>query len=133
MRIAIPSSKSPARRSFLSNRGRNPTANPRLMPKQRPGRAHERHYGGSAPKDQQCWGSAISRSRDESLGGIKHRAIREIGTRVGRLLSDRGTGAGRVLSGKRADDHYGGTQGTSPGERDKRHRLRVRSGTGGAV
>ena len=65
----------------------------------RPRSSHERHHGEPAPKDQQCRRSPIRRPHDEGLGRIEHRTIREIGARVGRLLSDCGAGVGRVLSG----------------------------------
>ena len=65
-------------------------------------RSHERHHGEPAPKDRQCRRSPIRRPHDEGPGRLEHRTIREIGARVGRLLSHRGAGVGRVLSGKRA-------------------------------
>ena len=65
-------------------------------------RSHERHHGESAPKDRQSRGSPIRRPHDEGPGRLEHRTIREIGARVGRLLSHCGAGVGRVLPGKRA-------------------------------
>ena len=82
-------------------------------------RSHERHHGEPAPQDQQCRRSPIRRPHDESPGRLEHRTIREIGARVGRLLSDRGAGVGRVLSGKRAGGLDGGTERQQP--------MRVRS------
>ena len=54
------------------------------------------------PQDQRSRRSPIRRAHDEGPGCLEHRSIRAIGARVGRLLSDRGAGVGRVLSGKRA-------------------------------
>ena len=50
----------------------------------------------------------------KSLGRLEHRTIREIGARVGRLLSNRGTGVERVLSGTRAGGLDGETERTRP-------------------
>ena len=96
-------------------------------------RSHERHHGEPAPQDQQCRRSPIRRPHDESLGRLEHRTIREIGARVGRLLSDRGAGVGRVLSGKRASGLDGRTERTNRCGCDRRRRVRLRPGTGGPV
>ena len=69
-------------------------------PSRHPRRSHERHHGEPAAQDQQCRRSPIRRSHDESPGRFKHRPIREIGARVGRLLSQRGAGVEHLLSGK---------------------------------
>ena len=98
-----------------------------------PRRSHERHHGEPAPQDQQCRRSPIRRPHDEGLGRLEHRPIREIGARVGRLLSDRGAGVGRVLSGKRAGGPDGGTERTNRCGCDRRGRVRFRPGTGGPV
>ena len=74
-------------------------------PKPSPRRSHERHHGESAPKDQQCRRSPIRRPHDEGLGRLEHRTIREIGARVGRLLSHRGAGVGRLLPGQPVRRH----------------------------
>ena len=66
-----------------------------------PQSSHERHHGEPAPEDRQRRRSPIRRPHDEGRGRLEHRAIREIGARVGRLLSHRGTGVGRLLPGKR--------------------------------
>ena len=71
-------------------------------PRRHSRRSHERHHGEPAPKDRQRRRSPIRRPHDEGLGRLEHRTIREIGARVGRLLSDRGAGVGRLLSGERA-------------------------------
>ena len=121
---------------------RNPKPKPPLMadcrilhrsPRRRPRRSHERHHGEPAPKDQQCRRSPIRRPHDESPGRIEHRTIREIGARVGRLLSDRGARVGRVLSGNRPGGLDGGTESADPCGCDRRDRFRIRPGTGGAV
>ena len=110
-----PASDPKPRQSLMAGPSRTLQRSPRRKPR----RSHERHHGEPAPKDQQCRRSPIRRPHDESLGRIEHRTIREIGARVGRLLSDRGAGVGRVLSGKRAGGHDGGTESTNP--------MRVRS------
>ena len=79
-----------------------PSRTPQRSRRRHPRISHERHHGELAPKDQQCRRSPIRRPHDESSGRIEYRAIREIGARISRLLSDRGAGVGRVLSGKRA-------------------------------
>ena len=96
-------------------------------------RSHERHHGEPAPKDQQCRRSPIRRPHDEGPGRFEHRPIRAIGARVGRLLSHRGAGVGRVLSGKRASGLDGGTERTNRCGCDWRGRVRFRPGTGGPV
>ena len=98
-----------------------------------PRRSHERHHGEPAPKDQQRRRSPIRRPHDEGLGRLEHRTIREIGARVGRLLSDRGAGVGRMLSGKRAGGLDGRTERTNRCGCDRRGRVRFRPGTGGPV
>ena len=110
-----------------------PESKPNPSPRRRSRRSHERHHGEPAPKDQQCRRSPIRRPHDEGPGRLEHRTIREIGARVGRLLSDRGAGVGRVLSGKRAGGLDGGTERTNRCGCDRRGRVRFRPGTGGPV
>ena len=112
---------------------RSPSLTPTRRAEPATRRNHERHHGEPAPQDQQCRRSPIRRPHDESLGRLEHRTIREIGARVGRLLSDRGAGVGRVLSGKRAGGLDGGTERTNRCGCDRRGRFRIRPGTGGPV
>src|ERR1019366_4413215 len=105
--------------------------NPR--PRRHPTRSHERQHVQPPPKTQQRRRSSISRPHHESLGGVKHRPIREIGARVGRLLSHRGTWLGRVLSGKRASRTGGKTERTNRCGSDWRGRVWFRPATRGAV
>ncbi len=113
----------------------NPSRRPNggRSPSQHPRRSHERHHGEPAPKDRQCRRSPIRRPHDEGPGRLEHRTIREIGARVGRLLSHRGAGVGRVLSGKRAGGLDGGTERTNRCGCDRRDRVRLRPGTGRPV
>ena len=98
-----------------------------------PRRSHERHHGEFAPKDRWSRGSPIRRSHDEVRGRIEHRTIRELGARVGRLLSHCGTGVGRMFPGKRAGALDGRPETTNSCGCDWRGRVRFRSGTGGPV
>ena len=116
--------------------GIKPEQAARTKPRKRepsPRRSHERHHGEPAPKDQQRRRSPIRRPHDEGPGRLEHRTIREIGARVGRLLSDRGAGVGRLLSGKRAGGLDGRTERTDRSGCDRRGRVRFRPGTGGPV
>ena len=98
-----------------------------------PRRSHERHHGEPAPKDRQSRGSPIRRPHDEGPGRLEHRTIREIGARVGRLLSHCGAGVGRLLPGKRAGALDCRTERTNSCGCDWRGRVRFRPGTGGPV
>ena len=112
----------------------SPSRKPRPKPEPKaPRRSHERHHGEPAPKDRQRRRSPIRRPHDESRGRLEHRTIREIGARVGRLLSHRGAGIGRLLSGKRAGGLDGRTEKTNRCGCDWRGRVRFRPGTGGPV
>ena len=102
-------------------------------PSLNPRRSHERHHGESAPKDRRSRGSPIRRPHDEGRGRLEHRTIREIGARVGRLLSHCGTGVGRMLPGKRAGALDCRTERTNSRGCDWRGRVRFRPGTGGPV
>ena len=99
----------------------------------RPRRSHERHHGEPAPKDQQCRRSPIRRPHDESLGRLEYRTIREIGARIGRLLSDRGAGLGACFRESEPAALDGRTERTNRCGCDRRGRVRVRPGTGGPV
>ena len=96
-------------------------------------RSHERHHGESAPKNQRSRGSPICRPHDEGRGRFQHRTIREIGARVGRLLSHRGTRARRMLPGKRAGALDCTTEKRPSSPCDSRGRVRFRPGTGGPI
>ena len=99
-----PESKPPSP-SLNPSRSRRPKRRSNPSPRRQARRSHERHHGEPAPKDRQCRRSPIRRPHDEGPGRFEYRPIRAIGARVGRLLSDRGAGVGRLLPGERAQRH----------------------------
>src|ERR1017187_3355804 len=79
--------------SQRQNLNQNPTRSLKRKlnssPRRHPRRSHERQHGQPPSKTQQRRRSSIGRPHDESLGGVKHRPIREIGSRVGLTVSPR--------------------------------------------
>ena len=131
------SSKSPAKRSPVSNPSRRPmrSEGPKPSSRARPAkRSHERHHGEPAPKDQQRRRSPIRRPHDESPGRLEYRTIREIGARAWpTTIAPWSWGWARAFGKADRLRRWPTAKERTDAECDRRRRVRLRSGTGGPV